>query len=166
MSRHLKRLLFHDLLQKPFEINRKTSIFDVQLYKKDSVNLVVDTSVIMAVLLNEKSKPKLIQLTRGKVLVAPPSLHWEIGNALSALHKRRRVTTNQFESILSSYKKIPLTISDVDLFESVLIAAKYNMYAYDAYFIECALRVRAPILTLDDVLKRTAEQIGIETVEI
>lgn len=130
------------------------------------MNLVVDTSVIMAVLLNEHSKAKLIQVTRGKVLIVPPSLHWEIGNALSALYKRRKITTNQFADILASYRKIALTMSEVDLLESVIIAAKHNIYAYDAYFLECALRMRAPLLTLDDELKKTAEKIGIETVEI
>ncbi len=130
------------------------------------MNLVVDTSVIMAVLLNEHSKPKLIHLTRGKVLIAPPLLHWEIGNALSALHKRRKITANQFADILASYRKIPLKMIDVDLLETVVIAAKHNIYAYDAYFLECAMQMRAPLLTLDDELKKTAEKIGIETVEI
>ena len=49
------------------------------------MNIAVDTSVIIAVLTNEKSKEKLIQLTKGADLVAPASMHWEMGNAISSM---------------------------------------------------------------------------------
>ena len=42
------------------------------------------------------------------------------------------------------------------------IAAEANTYAYDAYFLDCAVRYRAPLLTLDRSLRRTAEELGIK----
>lgn len=48
------------------------------------MNLVVDTSTIIAIVTNEESKPKIISLTRNADLLAPSSLIWEIGNAFSA----------------------------------------------------------------------------------
>jgi predicted nucleic acid-binding protein len=56
------------------------------------LNIVVDTSVIIAVISNESQKDRLIELTKGADLVAPPSVHWEIGNAFSAMLKRGRLT--------------------------------------------------------------------------
>ena len=47
--------------------------------------LVVDTSVLLAVVLNEPSKAELVRLTTGAGLIAPLSLHWEFGNALSSM---------------------------------------------------------------------------------
>jgi len=60
--------------------------------KEGSMNLVVDTSVIIAVITNEEHKRQLINLSKGADLIAPPSLHWEIGNAFSAMFKRKRIS--------------------------------------------------------------------------
>ena len=49
--------------------------------------LVADTSTIIAVIGNEPEKPLLIAKTQGYDLIAPQSLHWEIGNAFSAMIK-------------------------------------------------------------------------------
>ncbi|HIJ37009.1 MAG TPA: toxin-antitoxin system, toxin component, PIN family protein [Deltaproteobacteria bacterium] len=40
------------------------------------------------------------------------------------------------------------------------------MYAYDAYFLDCALRQRAPLLTLDRRLKASAQNLNVETMEV
>jgi predicted nucleic acid-binding protein len=37
-----------------------------------------------------------------------------------------------------------------------------NMYAYDAYILDCAIRHKAPLLTLDQKLKVAAQNINIE----
>lgn len=59
------------------------------------MELVIDTSVIIAVLVNEPSKKKLIELTVGADLLAPESVHFEIGNAFSAMLKRNRIALPQ-----------------------------------------------------------------------
>ena len=56
------------------------------------MNIVVDTSVIVAVLLNEPVKASLIEVTVNATLSAPMSLHWEIGNAFSAMFKKKRLS--------------------------------------------------------------------------
>ena len=43
------------------------------------MDIVVDTSVIIAVIANEPQRDILIDLTKGADLLAPPSVHWEIG---------------------------------------------------------------------------------------
>jgi len=40
------------------------------------------------------------------------------------------------------------------------------MYAYDAYFLDCAIRHKAPLLTLDRKLKTAAQNLNIETMEV
>jgi len=42
---------------------------------------------------------------------------------------------------------------------------KHSIYAYDAYFLECALALRSPLLTLDRQMKGIAEKIGIQVME-
>ena len=48
--------------------------------------------------------------------------------------------------------------------DALSIAAQVNAYAYDAYFLDCALRHGAPLLTLDRTLSRAAATLGVNTV--
>ncbi|MCD6117445.1 type II toxin-antitoxin system VapC family toxin [bacterium] len=128
--------------------------------------IVIDTSVVIAVITNEKHKNKLIQHTIGCELIAPQSLHWEISNAFSAMFKRNRLTLSQARTAIDYYQKIPIRFLDIDLKNALSIAYENNIYAYDAYFIECAIRQKAALLTLDDKLKTISKTLNIKTIEV
>ena len=40
------------------------------------------------------------------------------------------------------------------------------MYAYDAYFLDIAIRLKAPLLTLDKKLRAAADNLKIDTLEV
>ena len=61
---------------------------------------------------------------------------------------------------------IPLLLVEVDLAKSVEIAKEYNIYAYDAYFLECARNYKSPLLTLDQGLSDIAKQMNINLKEV
>ncbi len=122
---------------------------------------VVDTSVVIAVVTNEAQKPALIAQTQGAQLFAPASLPHEIGNAFSAMLRRGRITLSQAQAALRAYPQIALTLVDVDLAGAVELASRLGIYAYDAYMIACALRLQAPLLTLDAGLKTAARTAGV-----
>ena len=46
------------------------------------------------------------------------------------------------------------------------LAHQAGLYAYDAYFLDCAARHAAPLLTLDHGLKKAAKDIGIRLLEV
>lgn len=69
---------------------------------------MIDTSVIIAVGASEAQRAILVEMTKGVALVAPASVHWEVGNALSALLKRRRATLPQAIEALDAYGRIPI----------------------------------------------------------
>src|SRR5579862_488793 len=124
------------------------------------MKLVVDTSIIIAVLANEPAKKKLIKLTKGAELIAPMSVHWEIGNAFSAMLKRKGIDISKVIKAMQIYDSISITFVDVDLEESLLIADKLNIYAYDAYLITCALKNHCQLITLDNGLISAAKNFG------
>lgn len=128
--------------------------------------LIADTSVILAVLLNEPDKEILISQTAEAELAAPASLHWEIGNALSAMLKRKRLTIEEAHKALQSYEQIPLRLVEIGLGEALAISANQGIYAYDAYFIVCALQLSSAIITLDGGLSAAAKRLGIEVMEV
>jgi predicted nucleic acid-binding protein len=130
------------------------------------LELVVDTSVIIAVISAEATRDSLIRAARGAELVAPASVHWEVGNAVAALIKRRLATRDQAVSLLSAYAEVPLRLMEVDLVTALELAADYNLYAYDAYVLTCALSQRAALLTLDKGQARAAAAAGIRLREV
>jgi predicted nucleic acid-binding protein len=130
------------------------------------VELVVDTSAIVAVIVREPHRAALVKATTGAELLAPPSVHWEVGNAFSALFKRRRLTLRQAGRAVQAYNQIPIRFSDVDLVRALEISHRLDIYAYDAYVIACALKHRCALLSLDRGMVGAANRAGIETVEI
>ncbi len=130
------------------------------------MNIVVDTSVIIAVIADEPEKQSLIELTRGTDLIAPYSVHWEIGNAFSAMFKRNRVTLEQALEAIRVYSEIPIRFVDVDLRRSLEIARDLGIYAYDAYLIQCALWARAPLISLDGNLVNSARRMKVKVIEV
>ena len=130
------------------------------------MDIVVDTSVIIAVIVNEPQREMLIERTRGANLLAPPSVHWEIGNAFSAMLKRKRVTLAEALKAIEVYRRIPIRYAEVELEEALKVAGEAGIYAYDAYLIRCARKYGAPLLTLDRELARGAEGMGVEVMGV
>ncbi len=130
------------------------------------MNLVVDTSVVVAVLVNEPERAKLVRLTERADLLAPGSVHWEVGNALAAMLKRSRIALAQIQTALDAYDSIPIRFVDVDLSAAMTIAAEYGLYAYDSYVIACAVANRCRLISLDHGLLAAAAKAGVRTVEV
>lgn len=128
--------------------------------------VTIDTSALIAVIGNEDSKQKIIEITEGCSLCAPASVHWEIGNAFSAMFKRHKSSLKLAKRALSAYREIPIKFVDVPLEKTLEISHTKNIYAYDAYLIQCAQQTSTSLLTLDNKLKTTAEKMGISILEI
>jgi predicted nucleic acid-binding protein len=127
--------------------------------------IVIDTSAIIAVLLNEPEKKRLIKATTGADLVAPAALNWEIGNAFTAMLKRKRIQLGEAIKAIHQYRRIPLRLVDIDIEEALKLSYNQNIHAYDAYFIICARIQRAPLLTIDIPLRQKALSIGAQIME-
>jgi predicted nucleic acid-binding protein len=129
------------------------------------VKIVADTNTFLAVALNEPEKDWLVGAVEGHELVAPDVLPYEVGNALSALARRGVLNESQLAAAWDTVMSISVELVAVDLREAMLLAAKLKTYAYDAYFLQCSLETRCPLLTLDRHMKRLAETLGIRFME-
>ena len=125
------------------------------------MNIVVDASVIIAVIVEEAAKPEILRLTVGHFLVAPHSLRYEIGNSLSKMFKMGRLDVTTAKAAFSCYESIPIRHEPVNMPAALKIAAANNVYAYDAYMLETASRLGAPLFTMDIPLLKIAEKAGI-----
>ncbi len=130
------------------------------------MDLVIDTSAVIAVIANEPERDAIIAQTVGVSLLAPASVHWEIGNSFSAMLKRRRITLSLAQQAIRSYEQMQFRFIDVDLSQSLDLSARLGLYAYDAYVLACALNLRSPLLTLDNGLAGNAALAGVRVMEV
>jgi predicted nucleic acid-binding protein len=129
------------------------------------MKIVSDTNIFLAVVLDEPEKDRIIELTSGADVISPEILPYEIGNALSAMVKRNRLTPEQAVSAQASAGLIPVRLVGVDIGQSLRIAMDFNLYAYDAYFLHCAKVLAHPLITLDGRMKQVAAELKIEVLE-
>ena len=129
------------------------------------MKIISDTSTFLAVALNEPEKDRIIQLTEGHDLIAPDVLPFEIGNALTAMMKKNVLKKEEVTSAWEVVQQIPVDLRHTNIKSALNIAIKFNIYAYDAYFLECADSLRSPMLTLDLGMKRVARKLGITILE-
>ncbi len=130
------------------------------------MKIIADTNIFLAVALYEAEREQIIKLTIAHELIAPEILPFEIGNALSAMLKRQRITPDELIDTWDATQKIPVDLRSVDIREALAIASKFNIYAYDAYFLTCALSLRSPLMTLDRRMNEVGKTLGVHIMEV
>lgn len=73
------------------------------------------------------------------------------------MFKQNRLEHEEAKKGLTIFDSIPLRYVKTDFINTLSIAKQTDMYAYDAYFLDCAIRYTAPLLTLDRRLKSAAQ---------
>jgi predicted nucleic acid-binding protein len=129
-------------------------------------NIVIDTSAILAVLLDEPEKQALVEETMGSVLCAPACLRWEVGNAATAGVKRRRLTPERARQLIADFEQVTIRELAIDIGRAVDLGLELGIYAYDAYILEAALSSGFPLLTLDGPIGQNAKKLGLSLVEL
>ncbi len=128
--------------------------------------IVADASVLIAVASRESEKERLIELTQYANLIAPYSVHWEIGNAFSAMLKRSRISIEDAIQAIGVYQNIPIRFVHIELMDALKIAHSLDIYAYEAYLIRCAIKYKSPLLSLDKKLLNQAKFAKAQVIEV
>ena len=129
------------------------------------MRIATDSSVLLAVALNEPEKDRLIEATKGHDLIAPDVLPYELGNALTSLLRRNRIDAADVLRTWDVLMEIPVELRPIEIRSALELAGANKIYAYDAYFLECSRHWRCPLLTLDGKLLMTARNNNIEVLE-
>lgn len=129
------------------------------------MDMVSDTNVFLAIALNEPEKDRVIQLTTDNGVIAPEILPYEIGNALTALVKQKKLTRDEALSAFDVTSRTPVRLVQVDIRKALELALEFNIYAYDAYFLQAATSLFCPLITLDKRMQQVARAINIQVLE-
>ena len=130
------------------------------------MDIIADTNIFLAVALNEPEKEIIIEKTENTNIISPDILPYEIGNALSAMLKRHQLTKEEILPTIEATKNIPVRLISVDIQEALKIAIEFNIYAYDAYFLQCAKATSNPLCTLDKRMGVVARELRIPLIGV
>lgn len=117
--------------------------------------LVVDCSVLVAVLFEEEAADDARHILAGKTLHAPVLLESEIANV--AVKKKRRGSPQALiDDALSDYVRQVIELHRTDVQAQYALAIRYQLSAYDAAYLWLAGVLQAPLATFDAKLAEAA----------
>jgi len=129
------------------------------------MEIVADASVFLAVVLDESDRDWIINKTLECKIISPEILPYEIGNALIAARKKGRLNDREVIKAYDISQRIAVRLAPVKIHDALKIAIKFNVYAYDAYYLQCCIENKLPLLSLDDRMCDVARNLSIKAVE-
>jgi predicted nucleic acid-binding protein len=129
------------------------------------MEIVADASAFLAVVLNESDRDWVIHKTTGRSMVSPEVLPYEIGNALIAMKRKGRLNDREILRAFDLTQRIAVRLVSVKIHEAIKIAVRFNIYAYDAYYLQCCIENKLSLISLDDRMCDIAVRLGIKVVE-
>ncbi|MEN9313730.1 MAG: hypothetical protein RIS35_123, partial [Pseudomonadota bacterium] len=97
--------------------------------------------------------------------IAPALIRSEVANALAVATRRLRITPAQARQAATLADDAPIALEATTLpaAQLLLIAQTHALNAYDAQYLELAMRRGAALLTADAVLAAAAARAGVAT---
>ena len=128
------------------------------------MEIVSDASAFLAVALNEVDRDLIINKTANTHIVAPEILPYEIGNALIAVKRKGRINDKEIFRAFEISQNIAVKLVSINIYDALKIAVRFNIFAYDAYYLQCSLENKLSLLSLDNYMCEVAGKLGIKVV--
>jgi len=130
---------------------------------------VLDASVAMAWCFpdeNDSYAGTVLQALLESEAVAPAIWPLEVANALTVAVRRKRLRPVEELRFLTLLEQLSVVI-DISTAahafgKTLLLAREMGLSAYDASYLELALRESVPLATLDAALRKAARKAGVE----
>ena len=133
------------------------------------MTLVIDNSVALAWCFQDERTPALMAVldrVEAGGAVAPQLWPLEASNALLVAERRGRISADDRTGLLRFLANLPITIDSETATQAwtgtAALAERHGLTAYDAAYLELALRLDLPLATRDRALVRAAEALGVE----
>ena len=119
--------------------------------------VVVDCSVLAALLFAEPQADDAAALLRQRAVHAPSLLPYELA---SVARKKQRAGASALEidTALTDFAQQRIELHPVPPAAVIALAAPHGLSTYDAAYLWLAAELRAPLLTFDQRLARAAQQ--------
>jgi predicted nucleic acid-binding protein len=128
------------------------------------MEIVSDASAFLAVVLDETSREWVIERTSGCAILSPEVLPYEIANALIAVKRKGRLTDREVLKAFDLSQRIPVKLLSIKIRDALTIAVKQGIHAYDAFYLQCCLETKLPLISLDNRMCEVAKSLAIKVV--
>lgn len=133
---------------------------------------VLDCSITMSWFfhdeINEYSELVMDKLQTGGAIV-PQIWTYEVINTLIVGERKKRIQNSQSFWILERLQQLPICVDngkpDKIMPEILVLSSKYNLSAYDAAYLELAVRLSLPVATRDRVLAKSVIDSGLKLLQ-
>jgi predicted nucleic acid-binding protein len=133
---------------------------------------VVDSSTALAWALPDETSGEaerfLMRISSGDLFWVPALWWYEVANALLTAQRRKRLTEAARTRLVELYRSLPFRTElalDPDLVLRLhTLALEHNLSAYDAAYLELALRRGLGLATTDRRLRLAARKAGVRPV--
>jgi predicted nucleic acid-binding protein len=133
-----------------------------------AAEFVLDGSVTLAWAFDDETSPytEAVADSLDKIPAIVPQL-WplEVANGLLVGARHKRTTEAKVAAFLTLLAKLPIAVDDQTALrawqETLHLAQAQNLSAYDAAYLELAMRHDMPMATIDEQLKRAAAVVGV-----
>jgi predicted nucleic acid-binding protein len=129
----------------------------------------LDGSVTMAWCFEDESSPDteeiLEWLTSGASAFVPTLWHLEIANVLCVCERRKRIAESDTQRFLNVLHTLPI-ITDNETERhatsaTLALAREHKLSAYDAAYLELAMRLGLPLASKDETLRKASKKAGL-----
>ena len=132
------------------------------------IQFVLDCSVAISWCLvdedNDYANAVLALMPNAEAFV-PEIFTLEIANTLLVSERRNRMTPNQTASAINLIQSLPISIdsqtSATALGVTLTLGREQKLASYDAAYLELAIRLKLPLVTLDDRLAKAAKRCSV-----
>ena len=133
------------------------------------MTLVVDASVALTWCFADERRAEtdaIGERVSAEGAIVPALFHLELANVLLIAVRRHRVTFNDMSEKLADVAALPIVADDETIaraWTNILVLARdERLTAYDAAYLELALRLGLPLATLDGDLAAAARRRGVK----
>jgi predicted nucleic acid-binding protein len=135
------------------------------------IRFVVDASIILTWCFpdeeTQKAEETSERIALGARVVVPAFWPHEILNALLVGEKRKRLTPELTQAFIADLSRLPVDLdvatgSNVVFNDIQSLCRKHRLTAYDAAYLEIAVREKIVLATVDADLKRAALDEGVQ----
>ena len=134
---------------------------------------VLDSSIALSWCFDNESSDaayRLLDRIRAEPAAVPNLWHVEVANVLALAERRRRITLAESAEFISLLESLQISVDDETssrAFNRVLdVAREERLTAYDAAYLELAMRLGVPLASKDGDLCDAADRVGVTVLRV
>lgn len=128
---------------------------------------MVDASATLSWLLADERDNVAIGMLQAIVVsraFVPALWRWEVQSGLLSAERRKRITPDDAASMIEDLVGLDIEIDTAERLEmgaELTLARKFSLSAYDASYLDLAIRKNLKLMTRDEKLANAADQMGL-----